>query len=217
MSFVASFKDNILYLISGQTGSSTFVAWRYTCFPWQWLNFFHNSYKKPPSILMMSQKQNKTNPCKLFAFPGLHLVQISAFFLNVPSPEHDEITITLSLGFISNNKGGIMLTVSCLEILPFPATEPRISLRVIFNCHPNRCGKSVKKTPSTNFNSNFASTSQLAVMRNEVDIKDLKFMNANNKEWTNKITRVRMEFKKNKQVSQITVSTLLSNINAFYL
>lgn len=42
-------------------------------------------------------------------------------------------------------------------------------------------------------------------------------MNANNKEWTNKITRVRMEFKKNKQVSQITVSTLLSNINAFYL
>lgn len=41
-------------------------------------------------------------------------------------------------------------------------------------------------------------------------------MNANNKEWTNKITRVKMEFKKKKQVSQNTVSTLLSNINAFY-
>lgn len=41
-------------------------------------------------------------------------------------------------------------------------------------------------------------------------------MNANNKEWTNKITRVRMEFKKNKQVSQNTGSTLLSNINVFY-
>lgn len=29
-----------------------------------------------------------TYPCKLFAFPGLHLVQISGFFRSVPSPEH---------------------------------------------------------------------------------------------------------------------------------
>lgn len=37
----------------------------------------------------------------------------------------DKIIITLSLGFISNSKGGIMLTVSCLEILPFPVSEIR--------------------------------------------------------------------------------------------